>query len=60
MKTSVPSHATNDPHEPPTIGTPLTPSGRQSPDRRETILSLVEMLLQNSDIGGHGKLGLFF
>ncbi|KIM47068.1 hypothetical protein M413DRAFT_23353 [Hebeloma cylindrosporum] len=59
MKTSVPSHATNDPHEAPSIGTPLTPSGRQSPDRRETILSLVEMLLKNNEIGGHTQLPSF-
>jgi hypothetical protein len=59
MKNSIPTHATNDLHEASAAGTPLTPSGRQSPDRRETILSLVEMLLQNSEISGQAIFKLF-
>ncbi|KDR80328.1 hypothetical protein GALMADRAFT_242702 [Galerina marginata CBS 339.88] len=34
------------------LGSPQTPSGRQSPDRRETIMSLVEMLLNNKETNG--------
>jgi hypothetical protein len=36
-----------------------TPSGRQSPSRRETILSLVEMLLQESDVQRISKFCLY-
>ncbi|KAF8155867.1 hypothetical protein B0H34DRAFT_512681 [Crassisporium funariophilum] len=44
----------------PLFASPLTQSGRQSPDRRETILSLVEMLLQHSNgDGGNNMLPSF-
>ncbi len=42
-------HVLSDFIETSSLGSPTLPSGRQSPvDRRQTILSLVEMLLQQN------------
>ncbi|PPQ86642.1 hypothetical protein CVT25_006826 [Psilocybe cyanescens] len=50
MNINTPLHApTTSPLESSRMGSTLSPSGRHSPDRRETILSLVEMLLKNND-----------